>query len=587
MLPHDPKKAFLRFLPLEDRLVPAGLDVRSYDGSGNNLLHSDWGQTGTDFIRIAPAAYADGVSTPAGADRPSPRLISNALADQGDSDIISDRNLSAMMYAWGQFIDHDLDLTKSGSELFNIAIPTGDATFDPTGTGTATMPVTFRSADDLTVSCTFTSDLAGNAVVLASGRNFFNTGGAGAFNLTGGGRFLIYSIRPDQDTIGGLTGNRLYNYTYAGNPPASILATGNQFLYSYVPTLQVTANNQSAVFGAGVPTLTYVISGVLPGDSYSGAPLLTTTGVNVGTYALPIQAPGVAIQYEASAVAWNRSTNTLFVVGDGGRYIQQVSLKGVVIDSMALPTASGTRAGVEFDDPEGLTWIGGSTFVMTEERSRNVVRFDYAAGATLARSNTSTVKLGTTVGNTGLEGVTYDAPTSSFILVNQAAGNGGSKQNIFQASVTFAGTGGSATAYGTATPINSATVNAPSLFPSANIGFADLNDVYALSNVAGFAGAGSNNLLVLTNAGGLKEVTRAGTVVSQLTLPSGTAQIEGITMDDRGYIYVVSDNGDFGNSQFASSLFVYAPVPEPGTYPLLLAGLGAVAVVARRRAARA
>jgi len=307
--------------------------------------------------------------------------------------------------------------------------------------------------------------------------------------------------------------------------------------------------------------------------------------VSAGVYALPIQAPGVAIQYEASAVTWNRNTNTLFTLGDGGRFIQQVSLTGVVIDSMALPLATGaSRAGVEFDDPEGLTWIGGSTFVMTEERSRNVVRFNYAAGTTLARANTSTVKLGTTVGNTGLEGVTYDSPSNSYILVNQAAGNGAS-QNIFQTSISFSGTGGTAS-NGSAT-----TVNATSLFPVANIGYADLNDVYALSNVAAFAGAASNNLLVLTNAGGLKEVTRAGAVVSQLALPTvttlGEAQIEGVTMDDRGYIYLVSDNGNFGTNQFSSSLFVYAPVPEPGTYALLLAGLAGAAGVARRRTRRA
>ncbi len=300
----------------------------------------------------------------------------------------------------------------------------------------------------------------------------------------------------------------------------------------------------------------------------------------VGVFALPIQAPGVSIQYEASAVTWNRDTNTLFIIGDGGRYIQQVGLTGGVIDSMALPTATGTRAGVEFDDPEGLAWVGGTTFVLTEERKRNVVRFDYAAGTTLARANTSTVTLGTTVGNTGLEGVTYDRPSNSFILVNQAAGNGGSTQNVFQTSITFSGTGG------TATNGSASTVNATSLFPPANIGFSDLNDVFALSNVAGFAGSASNNLLVLTNAGGLKEMTRSGSVVSALTLPSGTAQIEGVTMDDRGYIYLVSDNGDFGTSQYASSLFVYAPVPEPSTYALLLAGLAGVVGVARRRAAR-
>jgi uncharacterized protein YjiK len=304
--------------------------------------------------------------------------------------------------------------------------------------------------------------------------------------------------------------------------------------------------------------------------------------VNVGTYALPIQAPGLTIQYEASAVTWNRNTNTLFIVGDGGRYIQQTSLTGGVIDYMALPLATGpSRAGVEFDDPEGLAWVGGNSFVMTEERKRNVVSFSYVAGTTLDRANTATVTLGTTVGNTGLEGVTYDAPSNSFILVNQAAGNGGSLQNIFQTSITFAGTGGSAT-NGSAS-----TVNAASLFNPANIGFTDLNDVYALSNVAGVAGAASNNLLVLTNAGGLKEVTRTGVVLSQLVLPSvtaqGTAQIEGVTMDDQGYIYLVSDNGDFGTNQFSSSLFVFAPVPEPETYAMLLAGLGLLGFVARRR----
>lgn len=299
-----------------------------------------------------------------------------------------------------------------------------------------------------------------------------------------------------------------------------------------------------------------------------------------GTYALPIQAPTAAIQYEASAVTWNRSTNTLFILGDGGRYVQQVSLTGTVIDSMNLPTASGTRAGVEFDDPEGLTWIGGTSFVLTEERKRTLVRFDYAAGSTLARSSTSTVTLGTAVGNTGLEGVTYDAPTNSFILVNQAAGNGGSLQNIFQTSVNFLGTGG------TASNGSASTVNATSLFSPAAVGYTDLNDVFALSNVATFAGSAAGNLLVLTNAGGLKEVTRTGTVLSQLTLPSGTTQIEGITMDDRGYIYLVADNGDFGSSQFASSLFVYAPVPEPQTAALWLAGLGLMAGMAKRRTRR-
>lgn len=138
----------LSILTLEDRLVPTGLSVRSYDGTGNNLLHVTWGSTGTDLLRVAPAEYGDGVSTPAGADRPSARAVSNAVSDQGGQDILSDRQLSAMMYAWGQFIDHDLVSTNSGTtEAFDIAVPAGDPTFDPTGTGTAAISV-LRSAFD-------------------------------------------------------------------------------------------------------------------------------------------------------------------------------------------------------------------------------------------------------------------------------------------------------------------------------------------------------------------------------------------------------------------------------------------------------
>ncbi len=44
--------------------TPLSADFRSVDGLGNNLAHPDWGSAGTDLIRIAPPAYADGVSAP-------------------------------------------------------------------------------------------------------------------------------------------------------------------------------------------------------------------------------------------------------------------------------------------------------------------------------------------------------------------------------------------------------------------------------------------------------------------------------------------------------------------------------------------
>ena len=127
---------------LESRDVPAASLVRSIDGTGNNTAHPTWGAANTDFVRVAPAAYADGISAPAGANRPSARAVSNAVDDQQGKDTTSDRMLSAMVYAWGQFIDHDMDSTKSGTEAFNIAVPKGDPSFDPNSTGTQVIPLT-------------------------------------------------------------------------------------------------------------------------------------------------------------------------------------------------------------------------------------------------------------------------------------------------------------------------------------------------------------------------------------------------------------------------------------------------------------
>ena len=145
----------LSFNHLEPRDVPSASLVRSLDGSGNNLANPTSAQAGTDFIRLAPAAYADGVSAPAGAGLPSARVVSNVLSDQAGQDTASDRQMSAMVYAWGQFIDHDLDLTKAGAtEAFNIAVPAGDPTFDPTGTGTQTIALTRSAADPATGTST-------------------------------------------------------------------------------------------------------------------------------------------------------------------------------------------------------------------------------------------------------------------------------------------------------------------------------------------------------------------------------------------------------------------------------------------------
>lgn len=133
---------------LEDRVQPSAT-LQSFDGTGNNLAHTDWGSANIAFLRTAAADYEDGISSPAGADRPDARTISNAIVAQPDDTPTNDRLMSNFIYAWGQFIDHDLDLTLSAqpAEAFNIPIPAGDPFFDPAGTGTQFIPLN-RSAYD-------------------------------------------------------------------------------------------------------------------------------------------------------------------------------------------------------------------------------------------------------------------------------------------------------------------------------------------------------------------------------------------------------------------------------------------------------
>jgi peroxidase len=75
--------------------------------------------------RLAKPAYADGSSSPAGSNRKSAREISNLVAKQETQEHNS-RKLTDMVWAWGQFIDHDIVDTPGGTEKFNIALSQDD-----------------------------------------------------------------------------------------------------------------------------------------------------------------------------------------------------------------------------------------------------------------------------------------------------------------------------------------------------------------------------------------------------------------------------------------------------------------------------
>ena len=82
--------------------------VRTLDGSGNNPRHAGWGEAGTQYSRVAPTNYADGIGTMVSG--PSPRYISNRVFNDVGQNLFSESNVSQWGWAWGQFIDHDMGL---------------------------------------------------------------------------------------------------------------------------------------------------------------------------------------------------------------------------------------------------------------------------------------------------------------------------------------------------------------------------------------------------------------------------------------------------------------------------------------------
>jgi hypothetical protein len=120
-------------------LATACVEPRNIDGSGNNPQEPDLGKAGTVLARLVPAEYGpDGFG---GEGRTGAREVSNALcADPGP--IYNERRASDFVWQWGQFLDHDIDLSGESdpAESAPIPVPAGDPYFDPFETGSQEIP---------------------------------------------------------------------------------------------------------------------------------------------------------------------------------------------------------------------------------------------------------------------------------------------------------------------------------------------------------------------------------------------------------------------------------------------------------------
>ena len=112
---------------------------------GNNVDNQDWGrgEHSTD-LDLTTAEYGEEPRAvfPAMAPRvdPSgmtinPRTVSNLLFDE-DEPLLNDRALTSFVFQWGQFVDHDMDLTEDFAPVGVATLPGEDISFSAPTDGT-------------------------------------------------------------------------------------------------------------------------------------------------------------------------------------------------------------------------------------------------------------------------------------------------------------------------------------------------------------------------------------------------------------------------------------------------------------------
>lgn len=519
---------------------------------------TDFGSPGTQGVVVPTVDLSDN-SAPEGNVGTTPLALTVTRSDTSTAFTVDYAVSGGTATAGDDFVlaSGTLDFTAGGPASLDIVINVnGDTTAEPDETVVVTLSnlvstvggTVIRTAEG--TATILNDDAVAPSLTLNVGGSTIATGGVTTLRVAGSGlpeptyQWYQGAKGDTSNPVGGATSPTLLT---------GPLATTTEFW--------VRASNAGGDFDSD----TIVVNVVAPASSVD-----LSNYVRVGRYDLPEPTrtalpPGTPahnlLGQEASGVAYNWDTDTLFIVGDGGRSVTQVSKTGVLIDTMTL-ALGGSPQGTEFYDIEGIAYLGGGEFVMAEERDRQVVKFTYAAGATLTRGDVQTVKLGTFVDNTGTEDITFDPVTGGFIAIKEISPLG-----IFQTGIDFAA--------GTATNGSAATVNSTDLFDPALAGMTDFAGVFALANLPGFVGQPQESHLLLLGQedGRLVAIDRSGAIGSTLqtvlspgdSLSVAELQHEGVTMDPAGFIYLVNENG--GGSADYTQLWVYAPATAPNAAP--------------------
>ena len=228
----------------------------------------------------------------------------------------------------------------------------------------------------------------------------------------------------------------------------------------------------------------------------------------------PIRIEGILDN--ASGVAYCPQTKTLFVVVNAPTAVYEIDLRGKVRRVIELNG---------FADTEGIAHVEGSTFAIADEGA-GTVRLVQMGRDTTSVDSGDAVRVAVDPnpgGNRGLEGVAYDPRRRRLFAVKES-----DPRRVY----CFDRPSGAGSAPAVTRPWDA---------EADSLGLSDLSGVHWH--------APTGHLLVLSDESAcLVECTAAGKEVSRLDLSGGSAglkdrvpQAEGVTLDDRGNLYVVSE----------------------------------------------
>jgi filamentous hemagglutinin family protein len=121
-----------------------------------------------------------------------------------------------------------VDVSAGG---YDLAIYGGAMSVTTNLTGGGTVQLHAREDNDFTLNGIITAVGGGNSLIINSTGDFINSFGLGAL-IPGAGRFLVYSASAATAELGGLTGDEVFNETYATLAPGTVPGVNNTFIYA-------------------------------------------------------------------------------------------------------------------------------------------------------------------------------------------------------------------------------------------------------------------------------------------------------------------------------------------------------------------